>query len=94
MQLLAAGAVFLVVAFSWMTIVQLTPPSQRPFIGSTTANSEFQLTVGYNGFGRVGGQQGGQGTTVRYLTAGQVVPLNRPGVNSPRSPKRASPAMK
>ena len=84
-QLLAAGAVFLIVSFSWMTIVQLTPAAQRPFIGSTLANSEFQLTVGYNGFGRVGGQQGGQGTTVRYLTSRQVLPLNRPGVNSPRS---------
>jgi 4-amino-4-deoxy-L-arabinose transferase-like glycosyltransferase len=77
-QLAAAGAVFLLVALSWMAVVELTPVSQRPFIGSTLANSEFQLTLGYNGFGRVGGQQGGPGTTKRYLTPAQTRPLVRP----------------
>jgi 4-amino-4-deoxy-L-arabinose transferase-like glycosyltransferase len=87
-NLTAAGAVFAVVAFSWMTVVQLTPASQRPFIGGTLANSEFQLTFGYNGFGRVGGQQGGPGSTIRYLTRSQIAPLVRPGLagNAPRSP--------
>ena len=76
-QLAAAGAVFLIVALSWMTIVELTPASQRPFIGGSLANSEFQLATGYNGFGRVGGQQGGPGTTKRYLTRAQTQPLVR-----------------
>ena len=81
-QLAAAGAVFLLVAVSWMAVVQLTPASQRPFIGDTSGNSEFELTFGYNGFGRVGGQQGGPGkSTVRYLTVAQTQPLVRPGVN-------------
>jgi len=61
-QLTAAGVVFAIVALSWITIVQLTPASQRPFVGSTSSNSEFQLALGYNGFGRVGGQQGGRGS--------------------------------
>jgi len=83
-QLTAAGVVFAIVALSWITIVQLTPASQRPFVGSTSSNSEFQLALGYNGFGRVGGQQGGPGkSTVRYLTGPQTLPLVRPGVNSP-----------
>ena len=38
----------LAVAVSWMTIVELTPASQRPFIGDTAGNSEFELTLGYN----------------------------------------------
>jgi 4-amino-4-deoxy-L-arabinose transferase-like glycosyltransferase len=80
-QLTAAGVVLAVVALSWITIVQLTPASQRPFIGSTSANSEFQLALGYNGLGRVGGQQGGPGTeTKSTLTPAQERPLVRPGV--------------
>ena len=83
-QLTAAGAVFAVVALSWITIVDLTPASQRPFIGDTFSNSEFQLVFGYNGVGRVGGQQGGPGKSTKlYLTPSQTLPLVRPGVNSP-----------
>jgi 4-amino-4-deoxy-L-arabinose transferase-like glycosyltransferase len=80
-QLAVAGAVFLVIAVSWSLAVDLTPASQRPFVGSTSANSEFQLEFGYNGFGRVGGQQGGPGTTKKPLTPADTRPLIRPGVN-------------
>jgi 4-amino-4-deoxy-L-arabinose transferase-like glycosyltransferase len=82
-RLVAAGVVFAAVAVSWMTIVELTPASQRPFIGDTAGNSEFELTLGYNGFGRVGGEYGGPGPTKLYLTPAQTRPLVRPGVNSP-----------
>jgi 4-amino-4-deoxy-L-arabinose transferase-like glycosyltransferase len=80
-QLAVAGAVFLAIAVSWSLAVDLTPSSQRPFVGSTSANSEFQLEFGYNGFGRVGGQQGGPGTTKKPLTPADTRPLIRPGVN-------------
>jgi 4-amino-4-deoxy-L-arabinose transferase-like glycosyltransferase len=85
-QLAAAGAVFLVIAASWSVIVDLVPASQRPFIGSTSSNSEIALEFGYNGLGRVGGQQGGPGTTKKYLTATQIRPLVRPGIDSPSTP--------
>jgi 4-amino-4-deoxy-L-arabinose transferase-like glycosyltransferase len=61
-QLALAGAVLVVVAASWSLAVELTPASQRPYVGGSTNNSEFQLEFGYNGFGRVGGQAGGPGT--------------------------------
>jgi 4-amino-4-deoxy-L-arabinose transferase-like glycosyltransferase len=61
-QLALAGAVLLVVAASWSLAVELIPASQRPYVGGSTNNSEFQLEFGYNGFGRVGGQAGGPGT--------------------------------
>jgi 4-amino-4-deoxy-L-arabinose transferase-like glycosyltransferase len=71
------------VAVAWPLAVDLTPASQRPFVGSTSDNSEVQLTFGYNGFGRVGGQQGGPGKeTVSTLTGAQELPLVRPGVSS------------
>ena len=84
-QLALAGVVFLAVAVSWSVAVDLTPSSQRPFIGGSVTNSEFQLEFGYNGFGRVGGQQGGPGTTSRPLTSAQLRPLMRPGIDLPRS---------
>ncbi len=61
LQLLAAGAVLLVVSGAWMLAVELTPASQRPYVGSSTNNTELGLTFSYNGFGRVGGQTGGPG---------------------------------
>jgi 4-amino-4-deoxy-L-arabinose transferase-like glycosyltransferase len=60
-QLLAAGLVMLAVSFSWMAVVELTPASQRPYVGSSTNNSELGLTFEYNGLGRVQGQVGGPG---------------------------------
>ena len=83
---LAAGVVFLLVAASWSIVVDLTPASQRPYVGGSLTNSEFQLEFGYNGFGRVGGQQGGPGTTTLSLSRAQLAPLVRPGVTSPQSP--------
>jgi 4-amino-4-deoxy-L-arabinose transferase-like glycosyltransferase len=61
-QLLLAGVLCAVLSLAWMVAVDLTPSSQRPFVGSSTDNSELGLTFGYNGFGRVGGQKGGPGT--------------------------------
>jgi 4-amino-4-deoxy-L-arabinose transferase-like glycosyltransferase len=83
-QLAAAGVVFVIVAISWSVAVDLTPATQRPYIGGSVNNSEFQLEFGYNGFGRVGGQQGGPGSTTISLTLAQTYPLVRPGVNVPR----------
>jgi 4-amino-4-deoxy-L-arabinose transferase-like glycosyltransferase len=82
--LAVAGLVMAAVAASWSVVVELTPASQRPFIGSTSSNSELSLDFGYNGFGRVGGEQGGPGSTKKYPADGQP-PLVRPGVDLPRS---------
>jgi 4-amino-4-deoxy-L-arabinose transferase-like glycosyltransferase len=61
MKLLVAGVVMVVVSFSWIAFVELTPASQRPFVGSSTNNTEIGLTFDYNGFGRVEGEVGGPG---------------------------------
>ncbi len=83
-RLAAAGVVLVLVGGSWTAVVELTPASQRPFVGSTFDNSELSLDFGYNGFGRVGGQQGGPGSTKKFPADGQP-PLVRPGVDLPRS---------
>lgn len=59
--LLLAGAVCGVLSLAWIVAVDLTPSAHRPFVGSSTDNTELGLTFGYNGFGRVGGQKGGPG---------------------------------
>ena len=38
-------------------------PRKRPYVGSSTNNTELGLTFEYNGFGRVEGQTGGPGQT-------------------------------
>lgn len=53
--LAAFTAVLAVVSFSWATIVDLTPATQRPYVGSTKTNSEMELIFGYNGIQRLTG---------------------------------------
>jgi 4-amino-4-deoxy-L-arabinose transferase-like glycosyltransferase len=61
LQLLVAGLTMVVVSAAWIAFVDLTPASKRPYVGSSTNNSEVGLTFEYNGFGRVEGQVGGPG---------------------------------
>ena len=61
-HLALAGLVLLVVSFSWIVAVDLTPASQRPYVDSTQDNSELSLALGYNGIERLlGGIFGGRG---------------------------------
>jgi 4-amino-4-deoxy-L-arabinose transferase-like glycosyltransferase len=71
LALVAAGLVMGIVSFSWIALVELTPASQRPFVGSSTNNTEIGLTFEYNGFGRVEGEVGGPGN-VSIRTGGTV----------------------
>jgi 4-amino-4-deoxy-L-arabinose transferase-like glycosyltransferase len=78
-QLIAAGVVLVAVCVSWSLAVDLTPAAQRPYVGGSVNNSEFQLEFGYNGFGRVGGQQGGPGASTKTnYSATRLFPLVRP----------------
>ncbi|MEU2776753.1 glycosyltransferase family 39 protein [Streptomyces sp. NPDC007162] len=62
----------------WVTIVELWPASSRPYIGGSQDNSFLSLTFGYNGFGRlsgdetgsVGGGGGGGGSTGQWGATG------------------------
>jgi len=73
-NLLLAGLVMLAVSFSWIALVELTPASQRPFVGSSTNNTELGLTFDYNGFGRVEGEVGGPGRIPVAEGAGLHIP--------------------
>ena len=43
----------------WVAIVQLVPSSWRPYIGGSQDNSILNLVFGYNGFGRLTGDESG-----------------------------------
>jgi 4-amino-4-deoxy-L-arabinose transferase-like glycosyltransferase len=49
----------LVAAGWWVAAVMLTPAADRPYIGGSTNNSILGLTFGYNGFGRLDGNETG-----------------------------------
>lgn len=57
-QLLVALLVLLAVSLSWALVVDLTPTSQRPYVGSSKDNSEISLAFGYNGVDRLLGRSG------------------------------------
>jgi 4-amino-4-deoxy-L-arabinose transferase-like glycosyltransferase len=59
LQLLWGGLALVVSSSWWVAIVELWPASSRPFIGSSTNNTELNLVFGYNGFGRLLGSGGG-----------------------------------
>ncbi len=71
-QVLVAGLAMVAVSFVWIAFVELTPASKRPYVGSSTNNSELGLTFEYNGVGRVEGQAGGPNQTV--VRPGAYVP--------------------
>ncbi len=61
LQLSVVTVVILLVSFSWATIVDLTPASQRPYVGSSSTNSVYNLILDYNGIGRQTGTSGSLG---------------------------------
>ena len=58
-QLVLAGAATLLSAGWWVAAVELTPASARPYIGGSQTNSLLELIFGYNGFGRLTGNETG-----------------------------------
>jgi 4-amino-4-deoxy-L-arabinose transferase-like glycosyltransferase len=89
-RLLAAGVVMLAVSFAWIAFVELTPASQRPYVGSSTNNTELGLTFDYNGFGRVEGEIGGPGRVP--VAEGGGLHIAPPPAVPPRAPRGASSA--
>jgi 4-amino-4-deoxy-L-arabinose transferase-like glycosyltransferase len=60
-QLGLGGAAMAAVGLAWPVLVWLTPASDRPWISGTSDNSIWSLIFGYNGLGRLTGQQGAPG---------------------------------
>ena len=58
-QLFAALGAMIVSAGWWILAVELWPASSRPYIGGSQNNSILELTLGYNGLGRLNGNETG-----------------------------------
>jgi 4-amino-4-deoxy-L-arabinose transferase-like glycosyltransferase len=73
-QTVLMGAGIVAGAGWWLLAAQLTPAADRPYFGGSTNNNILQLAIGYNGLGRLtgdetgsvgpgGGRGGGQGAS-------------------------------
>jgi len=62
LHLLAATAAMVVALGWWVAIVELVPESWRPYIGGSQNNSVLELVFGYNGLGRITGNETGSVT--------------------------------
>jgi 4-amino-4-deoxy-L-arabinose transferase-like glycosyltransferase len=86
-HLFAALGAMIVSAGWWVLAVELWPKDSRPYIGGSQNNSILELTLGYNGFGRLNGNEtgsvspGGGGMAERFgaPAAGGVNELAAPG---------------
>ncbi|MFP1626118.1 ArnT family glycosyltransferase [Streptomyces sp. 5K101] len=58
-QLALAGLALVVSGGWWVAVVELWPASSRPYIGGSQTNSFLELTFGYNGLGRINGNETG-----------------------------------
>jgi 4-amino-4-deoxy-L-arabinose transferase-like glycosyltransferase len=58
-QLFVSGVALFAAAAWWVAIVALWPAGSRPYIGGSQDNSILNLIFGYNGFGRITGNEAG-----------------------------------
>ena len=56
----ARAAAVVVSAGWWVVLVMLWPTDARPFIGGSQTNNIWDLILGYNGFGRLTGDEVGR----------------------------------
>ncbi|WP_282694724.1 glycosyltransferase family 39 protein [Streptomyces sp. CC208A] len=58
-QLGLAGLALLASGGWWVALVELWPAASRPYVGGSQNNSFLELTFGYNGLGRINGNEVG-----------------------------------
>ncbi|HTY97100.1 MAG TPA: glycosyltransferase family 39 protein [Solirubrobacteraceae bacterium] len=92
--LVLAGVVMFGVSFGWILYVDSVSAAQRPWVGSTTNNSEWGLTFDYNGLGRVEGQIGGPNQVLSKPGAYIPTPHARLGAGLGHPPLAATRRLK
>jgi 4-amino-4-deoxy-L-arabinose transferase-like glycosyltransferase len=58
-DLVGALVAMVVAAGWWVALVELVPATMRPYVGGSQTNSILELTLGYNGLGRLTGNEVG-----------------------------------
>jgi len=74
LHLTIATLLIAAVSLSWAVAVDLTPASQRPYVDSSSTNSELDLILNYNGLNRVEGNE--------MSASGGTMPSNSDGNSS------------
>jgi 4-amino-4-deoxy-L-arabinose transferase-like glycosyltransferase len=81
------GIVTLLVSLLWTIVVDLTPASARPYVGSSGTNSALSLVLGYNGLSRLTlALPAGVRDLLSFLPANldlDVAPAFAPGIGDP-----------
>ncbi len=91
-KLVLATVVLLAISASWITAVDLTPASQRPYVGSSGTNSAWNLAIGYNGIQRLVGMRRNASSLFqapcRASSGAKVGPRSGSSPGSRRAPAR------
>ena len=82
LKLGVASILLLIISLSWAVIVDLTPASQRPYVGSSGNNTVMNLIVGYNGVNRLLGMGGGGAPAQGPMMNGAFPPPPLNGTNN------------
>lgn len=78
-----SAVILLVVSLAWAVIVDLTPPDQRPYIGSSENNTVMELIVGHNGLSRLFNPRAGNAPAQAGTAPNAQPPASQsPGSNS------------
>jgi 4-amino-4-deoxy-L-arabinose transferase-like glycosyltransferase len=78
-QLAAASLLLIVLSLAWTTAVDLTPASQRPYVGGTQSNRVMELVIGHNGLARLGLALAPEQATSSFRAAGITMEIGQPG---------------
>jgi 4-amino-4-deoxy-L-arabinose transferase-like glycosyltransferase len=96
-HLAAATVLMLIVSLSWAMVVDLTPAADRPYVGSSTDNSEMELIFDHNGVQRLSNQASiNSGTLVGFdipTTSARLAPRDDNRLSSPDYPHGQSPSL-
>jgi 4-amino-4-deoxy-L-arabinose transferase-like glycosyltransferase len=88
-HLLLAAVPLLIAALWWPMIVSITPANDRPYVGSSTNDSIWNLIVGYNGLGRLDGTSTGMGGG-KHQMGKRAFAFNHRGTNGSNLPSFAA----
>ena len=97
-QTVLMGAGIIAGAGWWILAAELTPAADRPYFGGSTTNSILQLAIGYNGLGRltgnetgaIGGGNGRRGGAAAGRAPRSAAPPGSSGCSIPNSAGRSA----
>ena len=92
-QTVLMGVGIIVGAGWWIGVAELTPAADRPYFGGSTNNNILQLAIGYNGLGRLTGDETGSiGGRARMAGGARrsAAPPGSCGCSSPNSAARSA----